>query len=81
MKLNLRPSLVLIIVGLMGICLSQKSFAAINLWDDVKTQARWTFGTSAQAGMAMAMRSDDSVNVKAGQVVGSSSVGGGLSVP
>jgi hypothetical protein len=48
-----------------------KPCAAFDLWQDLQSETKWRLGSSAQAGMAIAMRSDDSVNVKAGQYCGS----------
>jgi len=45
--------------------------AAFDLLDDLKSNVQWRFGSAAQAGTAISMRSDDSTNVKAGQFIGS----------
>lgn len=45
--------------------------AAFNLWDDIKLQTQWTLGSAVAAGTSIAMRSDSSSGLKAGQFVGS----------
>lgn len=45
--------------------------AAFNIWTDIEEQTQWTIGSSVEAGTAIAMRSDESSGLKAGQFVGS----------
>ena len=44
---------------------------AFNLWDDIKQQTQWTFGNAAAGGTAFALKSDDSLNLKTGDLVAS----------
>ena len=60
----------LLVLGLL-IAYPLKPAAAFDLWQDVQNETKWTFGSAAQAGMAIALRHDDSINLKGGQIVGS----------
>lgn len=44
---------------------------AFNLWDDLEEQTQWTLGSSVAAGTAVAMRHENSLDLKAGQFIGS----------
>lgn len=44
---------------------------AFNLLTDIKEQTQWTLGSAVSAGTAVAMRHDDSLDVRAGQFIGS----------
>lgn len=49
---------------------AQSAFA-FNLWEDVQQNTQWTLGSSVEAGTAVALRSDESLGLKAGQFTGS----------
>lgn len=51
---------------LSTLCTSAHAF---NLWHDVQQNTQWTLGSNAAAGTAMAMKSNDSWGIKAGQFV------------
>lgn len=58
-------------LSLIAVCLLSVRGFAFNLWTDIEQNTQWTLGSSVQAGTAVAMRSDASTNVQAGQFVGS----------
>ena len=59
-------------VGIIGAFFYMGSDAfAFNLITDVEQQTTWALGSSVQAGTAIALRHDDSYNVRAGQFLGS----------
>lgn len=69
--MKLRMPLFIIVVAFMAVIAIAMSAHAFNLWEDVQQQTQWTLGSSVEAGTAVAIRHDDSLNLKAGQFVGS----------
>lgn len=69
--MKLRLPLFVIVIALMVVAALSIPSHAFNLLTDIDQETTWCLGSSAQAGTAVLLRHDDSVNAKAGQFVGS----------
>lgn len=61
-----------VIVVLVGLLMWSFNIAsAFNPWEDIQAETQWDLGHSVAAGTAVALKSNDTYGVKAGQFVGS----------
>lgn len=69
MKMRM-PWLIVALAAMAVIWGLERAFA-FNLWRDIETETQWTLGSSVAAGTAVALKNEDSLNIRGGQFIGS----------